>query len=466
MHKEFGNFENFLYLCAQVSLRMHVLTHIHNTRVWMTVLLMMAGIGFTYAQNAAGTTADRATRVTDAVTLTVQSGSNYIRIEPDHLPATVIYTPDTAFGPLPTAMVMDVALPVEQIFEDCKTIWKWTVSKAENTQIVEIKAHEDATIHVDPFVCPSDQDTTAVAFDSFTWRGTKYTSSQDVEVEVQVTEECHYIYTLHLTIHNTIISKEQKQGCESFEWQGKIYTESGTYPVDTVLLPSGDRQINMIELTIGHANSGETTLEVCNSYTAPWGTKYTKSGDYTGTIKNASGCDSTLTVHLTVKDCAQYETIYFCEGFNTEHDEYVSDDYVRLYRPYVFESPATWNYMEGVILQTEHSRAKVDFRRAEQNLRNHYVGELVPVEVIRWSYRPDGSMTYQTLNVGTEPQWVETGTVALYVQFLCGQRYNSDFTTDIIETQVDVQPIKQIENGRLVIIRGGEKFDVLGNAIR
>ena len=47
-------------------------------------------------------------------------------------------------------------------------------------------------------------------------------------------------------------------------------------------------------------NSSFITAEGLDSYTAPSGTVYTTSGTYTDTIQNAAGCDSIITITLTL----------------------------------------------------------------------------------------------------------------------------------------------------------------------
>jgi hypothetical protein len=108
----------------------------------------------------------------------------------------------------------------------------------------------------------------------------------------------------------------------------------------------------------------------------------------------------------------------------------------------------------------------VDLRRAENNLRSHYVEPLTPVQSISWSFRPEGESSYRTLNAGNEPQWVEAGTVAVRILFLCGESYSSDFTTDVAAVETETKPVKMIENGQVIIIRGGERYSVLGNKLR
>ena len=52
-------------------------------------------------------------------------------------------------------------------------------------------------------------------------------------------------------------------------------------------------------LTINQPTSGDTTAVACESFTW-YGTTYTASGDYTTHKTNAAGCDSIVTLHLTI----------------------------------------------------------------------------------------------------------------------------------------------------------------------
>ena len=135
------------------------------------------------------------------------------------------------------------------------------------------------------------------------------------------------------------------------------------------------------------------------------------------------------------------------------------------YLPYVFESPAEWDFMEGVIVEREHDRTLMDLHRAEENLYAHYQKELTPISTIRWSVMYDGKGKYVPLTVTSEPQWIAAGHVAVQIGFLCGQMYNTEFPTDIDEVSTETVSTKRIENGRVVIIRGGAKYDVLGTRI-
>jgi len=55
-----------------------------------------------------------------------------------------------------------------------------------------------------------------------------------------------------------------------------------------------------LDLTINYGSSSTTTVAACNSYTWTNGVTYTAAGTYTYTTTNAAGCDSALTLILTM----------------------------------------------------------------------------------------------------------------------------------------------------------------------
>ena len=389
--------------------------HMRYVRVTI-ILLMMAVSMMGQTLKPAGTTPDQATRVTDTTTLSVQPGANFIRVAATNLPAVITYMPDTAFGPIPVAIMDGDTLPAAHFFDACAMNWAWEVARGEETKIIEISAHENATILVEPFSCPANTSTVVDdAQESYKWYGTTYTES-GVYTHENATEYCSWTDTLHLTVHHscpantsTVVDDAQ----ESYEWYGTTYTESGVY-------------------------THENTTEYCS---------------WTDTLH--------LTIHRNLKDT----TIYFCPGMHEEG--VVEDDRWRIdYRAYQLQMPSPDWYMEGVILETRADKALVDFRRAEQNLEAYYQLPFVPISNIVWSFRSADDSESHEMEIKNEPQWVEAGTVSLIVRFLCGAPYYSSFTTDVEEVESLSRPVKVMENGTVTIIRGGKRYNVLGSRIQ
>lgn len=89
------------------------------------------------------------------------------------------------------------------------------------------------------------------------------------------------------------------QSCDSFAWGGNVYDSTGVY-WQTYTTADGCDSIVTLILTVNHSNTGDTPeIVACESY--EWyDSTYTQTGEYTYTLTNSAGCDSVVTLHLTV----------------------------------------------------------------------------------------------------------------------------------------------------------------------
>lgn len=306
-----------------------------------------------HAADYAGITVDKATLIEDTTSLLVQDGGNYIKIEAAHLPATITYVPDSAFGPIPTAWVEGGdTLTAKQIFDNCQMQWQWELTST-NDAVVCVYARENASINIEPFVChnsysdttavvcdgiqwggawrdepgeytititkpdgcdsirtlhlsfftPVDTDTTATAWDTFSWYGNTYTQSGDYTVSKIDANGCDYTHTLHLTILTTSYNYKQENHCDSLILNGEKITTSGEFVVDTTYTAEGNRIINVLVVTMGETYYGDAELTACDQYESLSGNIYTESGVYVDTIPQYNGCDAVITLTLIIESC-------------------------------------------------------------------------------------------------------------------------------------------------------------------
>ena len=302
-------------------------TQIRHSIFSLTTLLLLVMPGAICAQKAAGITPDKATRITDPVTLTVQSGSNYVRFDADHLPAVITYT-SAPFGTIPEALVQNDTIKAERVFSDCSLVWKWTIREAEMTQIVEIKAHENATIHIEPYTCQTtSSDTTATACGPFTWKGKTYTQSGDYTYNTTNAGGCDSIITLHLTVNHSTTGEETETACDSLEWNGKWYKESGDYTYKTSNAAGCDSTATL-HLTV--YSSYHLTLKdtaSCEEYQWSDTTIY-DSGTYTRVLKTVNGCDSVVTQTVRVLDSTEGErTVTAYDSYTTNMGQKITTSF-------------------------------------------------------------------------------------------------------------------------------------------
>ena len=95
-------------------------------------------------------------------------------------------------------------------------------------------------------------------------------------------------------------SSETATACVSYFWNGVNYNTSGTYTFQSNNIIGCD-SIVTLNLTINNPVVGDTNALVCDSLLW-YGIWYNSTGAYTHTLTAANGCDSVVTLNLEVND--------------------------------------------------------------------------------------------------------------------------------------------------------------------
>ena len=149
------------------------------------------------------------------------------------------------------------------------------------------------TVHHPVHVAKTD-----TACETYTWNGKVFTASGDYTYKHLDANGCTQVDTLHLTIHNPVHVAKTDTACESYTWNGRVYTTSGDYTYKH-LDGNGCTQVDTLHLTVHHPVHVAKTDTACETYT--WnGKAYTVSGDYTYKHLDVNGCTQVDTLHLTV----------------------------------------------------------------------------------------------------------------------------------------------------------------------
>lgn len=113
---------------------------------------------------------------------------------------------------------------------------------------------------------------------------------------------CDSLLTLNLTLNYSTTDTMTVTACESYDSPSGLYnwTTSGTY-YDTIPNMAGCDSLLTINLTVNYTTSDSIVLTECDSFASPSGNyTWTTSGIYHDTIPNMAGCDSLMTFNLTV----------------------------------------------------------------------------------------------------------------------------------------------------------------------
>lgn len=113
---------------------------------------------------------------------------------------------------------------------------------------------------------------------------------------------CDSFITINLNVKTTTYSTLPRSACNSYTSPSKryIWTSSGTYK-DTIINKKGCDSIITVNLTINKATYSILSAIACDFYNSPSKKfKWILSGAYKDTLKNKKGCDSILTINLTI----------------------------------------------------------------------------------------------------------------------------------------------------------------------
>ncbi|MCR9173406.1 MAG: T9SS type A sorting domain-containing protein [bacterium] len=149
------------------------------------------------------------------------------------------------------------------------------------------------------------EDVVVTCAPSYTWvNGVTYTSNNNSAVMMyQGVNGCDSIVTLNLSFVVYQVVTETIVTCDDYTWvNGVTYTQTPTtMPSVTTTTTNGCDLVTYLDLTILEPTSATHTVTACDSYTWIDGNTYTSSNNTaTYTLVNAAGCDSVVTLDLTI----------------------------------------------------------------------------------------------------------------------------------------------------------------------
>jgi predicted outer membrane repeat protein len=181
----------------------------------------------------------------------------------------------------------------------------YTTSNSTATDTLVNSIGCDSIVTLNLTIIPPATGTDVVAVcESYTWtNGITYTASNNTATDTLMTAlGCDSVVTLNLTIYPPSSGTAIISACETYTWtNGITYTASNNTATDTLVSSLGCDSIVTLNLTILSANSSTDQISACGVYTWIDGVTYTSNNNTaTYTLVNAAGCDSVVTLDLTI----------------------------------------------------------------------------------------------------------------------------------------------------------------------
>ena len=134
---------------------------------------------------------------------------------------------------------------------------------------------------------------------SYSFNGQSYSTTGTYTATLTNAAGCDSVITLNLTVNYPNSSNVAESICfpSTYNFNGQPLSATGIY-LDTLINAAGCDSIVTLNLTVKQPSASSITDTICsgNTYTFN-GQSYTASGTYTATLTNAVGCDSVVTLN-------------------------------------------------------------------------------------------------------------------------------------------------------------------------
>ena len=163
----------------------------------------------------------------------------------------------------------------------------------------------------------------------YTWiDGITYEQSNSTAIFLEFSPDslCTDTFLLDLTVLPISSSQNIVTSCDTYEWNGQIYNESGEYSY-TFQNTQGCDSVATLNLTINSSSTSIIDMSACNDF--EWnGQIYSESGVYTYSTSNTQGCDSISTLNLIINNnSSSYQSVVGCDSYLWNDETYTESNF-------------------------------------------------------------------------------------------------------------------------------------------
>src|SRR6202030_669017 len=130
----------------------------------------------------------------------------------------------------------------------------------------------------------------------YSWNGQTINAAGTYTANLTAASGCDSVATLNLTVNPTLTSTTNTTICNNqlpYSWNGQSINAAGTYTAN-LIAASGCDSVVTLNLTVNPTLTSTTNTTICNNQ-LPYiwnGQTINAAGTYTANLTSASGCDS------------------------------------------------------------------------------------------------------------------------------------------------------------------------------
>ncbi len=181
-------------------------------------------------------------------------------------------------------------------------------SGCDSIVVLHLTANQNYTVNESDSFCVGS---------TYLWHGKMLSTAGVYKDTLQSVNGCDSIVILHLTGNQNYAINESDSFCvgNSYLWHGKLLTSAGVYK-DTLQSAHGCDSVVTLQLAVIQNYNVSENDSFCSGGNYLWhGKLLTSAGVYRDTLQSVKGCDSVVTLHLTVSQNYNVsENDSFCSG--------------------------------------------------------------------------------------------------------------------------------------------------------
>ena len=183
-----------------------------------------------------------------------------------------------------------------------------TINGCDSVIVLTLSVNPVATTPLSATICSNE---------AYDFHGRDLTQAGTYSDTLQTINGCDSVIVLTLSVNHVATTPLSATICsnEAYDFHGRNLTQAGTYS-DTLQTINGCDSVIVLTLSVNHVYHDTINVEICEGSVYPEnGFNVNEAGTYTQTLQTINGCDSIITLNLTVNSAlTSIIDAEICEG--------------------------------------------------------------------------------------------------------------------------------------------------------